>query len=433
MPFVGIGVGIGRQRFGGGIFAAYAARVAADGGVTEAGACVDAVSGISLDASLLLVPSGYKEDVVYSQIPTDGSGDLTFTRASTATRVNSEGLIESVATGVPRLDYSQGSCPSLLLEGQRTNLLTYSEEFDNGSWTKGTGGVSTVNVTANYAISPDGYQNAERIQLTRDSAGFAQVAQTVSTTSGQVYTFSVYLKSLNGTPTIMFGSYGGTNAQTATLTNEWVRYTWTATSPSTSAFPMLMIWGGIASTSLSADFLAYGYQLEQGAYATSYIKTTSATVTRLADDCSKTGISSLIGQTEGTMFIDFEYFATLPITTYFSIDNVAGNNRIIIYGVSTPTIYCLVQVNGVTQATFQFNPNSNTRYKMAIAYKVNDFAFYLNGSQTGVDLSGSVTWTTPLSRFTFNTASNYNGNRIYQAALFTTRLSNAELAELTTL
>jgi hypothetical protein len=132
MPFVGIGVGIGRQRFaqGGGIFAAYAARVAADGGVTEAGACVNAVSGISLNSSLLLVPSGYKSGVVYSQIPTNGDGDLTFTRASSATRVNSDGEIEVVGSGVPRLDYSQGSCPALLLEPQRTNILTRNRAFN---------------------------------------------------------------------------------------------------------------------------------------------------------------------------------------------------------------------------------------------------------------------------------------------------------------
>ena len=96
------------------------------------------------DASLIYYPSGYKESKAYSLKPTDGSGDLTFTRASTATRVNSSGLIESVATGVPRIDYTGGGCAKLLLEPQRTNLVFPSA----------TGLTQTVTTTAqSYTLS----------------------------------------------------------------------------------------------------------------------------------------------------------------------------------------------------------------------------------------------------------------------------------------
>jgi hypothetical protein len=142
------------------------------------------------DASLLLIPSGYKSGKVYCQKPTDGDGDLTFTRASSATRVNSDGLIESVATGVPRLDYSQGSCPSLLLEPQRTNLVLYSEEFDNASWEK-----TNTTITANSTTSPDGNTTADKIVETtangehnvRQDSGLSVLSTT--------YTFSIYAKS----------------------------------------------------------------------------------------------------------------------------------------------------------------------------------------------------------------------------------------------
>lgn len=77
--------------------------------------------------SIAIIPSGYKAGKVYSVLPTDGAGDLDFTRASSATRINKEGLLETVATGVPRLDYSDGGCPSLLLEPQSTNLIVNSE------------------------------------------------------------------------------------------------------------------------------------------------------------------------------------------------------------------------------------------------------------------------------------------------------------------
>jgi len=205
------------------------------------------------DASWLLIPEGIEEDIVFAQKPTNGLGDLTFTRASDATRTNSAGVIERTPW----------------------NLVQFSEQFDNAAWSKNTGGTSTVTVTANAGIAPNGTNTAERIQLTRDALGFAQVTQTVGALANQSYTFSVYLKSLSGTPRVMFGSFGGTNAQTAVLTNEWVRYTWTATAPSTSAFAMLMIWGGIASTSLSADFLAWGYQLVEGTDAKPYFATTN--------------------------------------------------------------------------------------------------------------------------------------------------------------
>jgi len=124
---IGLGIGINRSNYAQGIFNAYNSRVVADGGVTEAGGCVDAVAGLLLTASLLLIPSGYKSGKAYAQIPTNGNGDLTWTRASTANRTNSSGNIELMASGVPRLDYSQGSCPALLLETQRTNLVFPSD------------------------------------------------------------------------------------------------------------------------------------------------------------------------------------------------------------------------------------------------------------------------------------------------------------------
>lgn len=120
---IGLGIGINRSNYAQGIFNAYNSRVVADGGVTEAGACVDAVSGLLLTASLLLIPSGYKSGKAYAQIPTNGNGDLTWTRASTANRTNSSGNIELMGSGVPRLSYMHGSCPALLLEPQRTNLV----------------------------------------------------------------------------------------------------------------------------------------------------------------------------------------------------------------------------------------------------------------------------------------------------------------------
>jgi len=136
--------------------------------------------------SLAMIPSGYKASKVYSVLPESGVGDFDFTRATTATRINSSGLIETVATNVPRLEYPLidgvvNGCPSLLLEPQRTNLVTYSESFENYF------NVSEVTLNSNYAISPDGTLNANKV--------------TFPSASKSMYINSL---SLSGTHTISF-------------------------------------------------------------------------------------------------------------------------------------------------------------------------------------------------------------------------------------
>jgi hypothetical protein len=175
---------------------------------------------------------------------------------------------------------------------------------------------------------------------------------------------------------------------------------------------------------------AYGAQMEAGSYPTSYIPTLGTSVTRVADAAIKTGISSLIGQTEGTMFLDF----------------VKGNNDLGICQISDGTTLNRVYVGvngsniitqvrsggGAAQAVFSFSVTNNLRYKCAIAYKQDDFVFYINGNQVGLDTSGIV----PASLTQFETSDVGSGifvNPINQALLFKTRLSNTELAQLTTL
>jgi len=98
---------------------------------------------------LALIPSGYSDGKIYSILPSNGDADFTTTRASSATRINSDGFIENVDSGIPRLDYPLidgvvSGCPSLLLEPQRTNLIPYSEDFSNAAWIK-----QNVNLTSN--------------------------------------------------------------------------------------------------------------------------------------------------------------------------------------------------------------------------------------------------------------------------------------------
>jgi hypothetical protein len=387
------------------------------------------------NASLILTPNAGKEGKLYSVVPSSGAGDLDVTRATTATRVNSSGLIESVASNIPRLDYTNGSCPSILVEPQRTNIITYSSQFDNAIWQKiNANGGSAPIVTANYGISPDGTQNADRIQLARtnDINSYSYIYQSFATTIGQPYTCSVWLKALSGTPSVAL-SLNGVYTNIATLSNEWKRYEFTANSVLNFIEATFLLYQAVPSTSLNADFLAYGFQLEQGSYATSYIPTTSASVTRNADVISKTGISSLIG-TEFTVFLDAYETIGGASTRYFVLKGTGGTyaNALLIEGNSSnQLVITLLNSSSSTVFGALSSPLTNgQRFKLAVTCKNNDFAVYVNGSQIATQTSGTVPTTSDLYLGYYTDYSD-NYSKINATALWKQRLTNSQLEQLT--
>jgi hypothetical protein len=153
----------------------------------------------------------------------------------------------------------------------------------------------------------------------------------------------------------------------------------------------------------------------------------------LADSASKTGISSLIGQTEGTLFIDMEFEGYDNNNKWLAFLG-SGISYIALYTTTNSRFTAEVANIGVGQfnsSTFVFAVGQ--RYKLALTYKANDFAFYVNGTQVATDNSGTVPATSEFN-FQYNTATNNLTARTYnQALLFPTRLTNADLATLTTL
>ena len=177
-----------------------------------------------------------------------------------------------------------------------------------------------------------------------------------------------------------------------------------------------------------------------GSYATSYIKSTSSSATRVADACFKTGISSLIGQTEGVIFVDFVMKNNLlSVNRVISITEsnwVSGGS--IRLDINTSSFVADFVDNGGTigNIIYSTTPLQNTRYKVAIAYKQNDCKMYVNGIDVGSDTSTSAMPT--CSGFYLNELGGgfggpYESTEFNQAVLFPTRLTNAELASLTTL
>lgn len=326
---------------------------------------------------------------------------------------------------IPRIDYSLGGCPSILLEPQRTNLALQSSSFDSASWTKDAG----VIVNANTSTSPSGVQDADRINFTINNRAIYRVG-----TSTGAHTFSIYLKgegaNIGKQIQLIIGNVGGTI--NVTLTDQWQRFTADATSST---------YVGITKVSSGqADaVLAWGAQLEAGSYATSYIPTTSASVTRNADVISKTGISSLIGQTEGTIFIDFVLKNPLSATNrIISITEPSwtdGSIRLDIdYNKFTADF---VDGGGnIGNIGYFTTVQPNTRYKVAIAYKVNDCQMYVNGVDAGNDTTtGAMPTCSELYLNALGGGFNapYEASNINAAALWKTRLTNTQLAQLTTI
>ena len=346
-----------------------------------------------------------------------------FTRATSATRVNKQGLIETVASGVPRIDFTDAN-GALLLEPSRTNLYTYSN--DVSFWTK-----SNVVTTSNYAISPDGTQNAFRAAFS-SSTGLLYV--TATGTTGTNNTLSVWAKSNNGSSNkFRFFANGTTTLSNDFIaTDEWQRFEFTYNCTSVTS--------GLtgASDSATNDIIFYGFQHEVGSYATSYIPTQGSAVTRVADACSDAGNSQIFNDSEGVLFAEIEPLVNDASLRTISISDGTDSNEIFLqFSNSTSRIECRVIVGGVLQSQLLYIfPNSNeflTMSKFALKYKENDFSLWVNGTEKVVDTSGSVPSNNVLDLLKFERAA--AGQEFYgntkQIQYFNTALTDAELQALT--
>jgi hypothetical protein len=365
-----------------------------------------------------------------------------------------------VASGVGRIHYrnADGSVSStgrLLLEPQRTNLVTFSEDFSDVAWLKPNSAITPNTITA-----PNGTLTADT--LSADGTFNAHLlAQTGSATSGVTYTHSVYAKKgtnnfiqIAGTGGIytagnVFANFDLNNGvlgtigagSTATITsvgNGWYRCTMTATATATNSGSFLLLClpssatsGRAEPNSLTTNVFIWGAQLEVGAYATSYIPTTTAAVTRVADSASKTGVSSLIGQTEGTIFAEVNISRLLGATARSILLIGSSNNRVelLFTGLSANRLRFLVRTSAVTRFEALLDYSTLGNLKLAIGYKSADTVAFINGVQVTSTTNNAFTLATLSEIYLGETLQ----DSVNQAALFTRRLTNAELAAITTL
>jgi hypothetical protein len=351
----------------------------------------------------------------------------------------------------------------LILEPSRANLTLYSEQFDNAYWT-------TLNCTiaANDIISPDGTQDADKLTSTSTiSEVYARATYaTILAGIGDTYTTSIYVKKgtanflrirnlfvQNGTAlgnawfNLNTGAVGTVqSSQTATMTsvgNGWYRCTLTGVVGSTLNFGFVDFGLSDAETSIpttSVNGYLWGASLELGTSATSYIPTTTASVTRLAESSSSASIPSLFGTTEGSFFIECTFDGrntngAIPLFLRSSVSTSFNQATYLQFGSTTITLN--VYSGTTLQAAISGGSfTTGQTLKIAFGYKANDFVLYVNGVQIGTDTSGAISTSLSFidlgSYLALQSTFQYDG-KISQALLFKTRLSNSSLAELTTI
>ena len=337
---------------------------------------------------------------------------------------------------IPRIDYTSGQ-GAILVEPQRTNLLPYSVDYSQANWIK-----TTVTLTSNFATAPDGTTTASKIVATGSDSLLQDI---INITSGITYTFSVYLKTTSGTlnTNISLGSPAfpdtegdGGRTKQIIITNTWQRFTITSTADATADSGISV--GGFSSFSTGEEVLVWGAQLEAGSYPTSYIPTVASTVTRNADVISKTGISSLIGQTEGTWYYEGIINNT---NSEFQILTSERNvsNTIAITRQTLNRVRARIWSNSTLSIDIVSGSNVflNTKSKIALSYVSGNVNLFYNGilaaSSTNSFAFSSNVGTIELSVMVDFFGSSLNTNNMDSVLIFKTALTDAECIALTTL
>ena len=312
-------------------------------------------------------------------------------------------------------------CGSWLLEGQGTNLITYSEDFNNSYWSKS----SNVTITQNYGVSPDGTQNSTRIQ--GDAGSIIYRSGFIATDSR-----SIYVRATSGSGTIQALSHNTNTNNIFNINENWKRVEVNSTPLVSGNFYVVDFRG--ASTDIF-DIEVWGAQSENQSYATSYIPTNGATNTRLKDIATNSGNSSLINSTEGVLYTEMSSLANDGTNKYITI-NDGGTTDYLFFRYRSDNNF---QVKLRSANTDKVNqtltlPDNLDLNKIAFSYKENEFKIFVNGLQIGNTITTVATSAAnTLNRVDFSRydgASNFIGKN-KALAVYKEALTDASLRCLT--
>ena len=380
---------------------------------------------------------------------------FSFTRASSATVVNKDGLIETVGSGEPRIDYKDDSKGALKLEPSRSNLITYSEDFTQWSFKTGVG------VSSNEIISVDGALNGSKIETTANGSRYVGNNYTLSTGDN---TFSVFAKkgvnnwvylnvikdgtnNWNYTFDLQNGLIGQSNSSAYSTTakiedygNGWYRCSITANVTTAGVFTARIYCADSStdvSTIVGSNVYIYAAQLEQGSYATSYIPTQGSIGTRVAESSVQTPPDGIINSSEGVLYAEIKKDKGSQFSLV-SLDKSSDSANYIYVGYlnNTTSLRAQIKIDSVTVLDEDINiGDTNVFSKVAVKYKSGDYAFFINGSKVGNTSTSTDSFSNEdLDRLEFgyslNSSFKYYGN-VREIKLYNTALTDQELINLT--
>ena len=342
---------------------------------------------------------------------------ITFSRASTATFVGSNGLIQSAAINAPRFDYNPSTLAArgLLIEEQRTNLALWSSDLTNVLWVK------TAMTTALTATGPDGVANSATT-LTA-TLGNATALQTIVSASAARVT-SAWIKRRTGSGVIQMTQDNGVTWTAVTVTAGWTQV---QIPSATAANPIIGF--RIVTNADAVDVALVNH--EQGTFATSAIPTTTATVTRSADVASMTGtnFSSWYNASAGTFVAVGDFSGS--VGALMDVDNSTTELLSLEIGTGTGTRAITTAGNVFNQITGPAS-TANAVHKMAVAYAASNFGLSVDGSAPATQLTGAVPSPVALRIGQLSPYSAWLNGHVQSITYYNTRKSNAELQALST-
>lgn len=382
--------------------------------------------GLLNKASIILTPTGYKAGTLYNVAPIDEPyEDFDFARTSTATRINSSGLVSNVATGVPRISYdSNGDNGHILLEPTSTNLIPYSEDFSE--WTTSNFTANSETTTAPNGDTVNGYDFGD---------GFIFI-NTANLDGSSSYTNTIYIKA-NKSATIGMrkgGAGSGPDNASINLTTDWQRFEATSVATITTNGRLLLDNRAASGYGVAdLEVFIWGAQQEKLSYSTSYIPTlTGSQEVRATETATGAGSADLINSTEGVLYAEIAALADDTITKVISLSDSSSNNKIELFYFNGTTIYINVFSNGISQGLLGNITDIVNFNKIAFKYKVNDFALWVNGVEVATDTSASTPIGLTELAFDNGTGGNPFYGKVKALVVFNEALSDSELTQLTT-
>jgi hypothetical protein len=382
-------------------------------------------------ASIVLTPTGYSSGLIHNVKPSESPfGDMTLIQGSTSTRIDSNGLVDNVGYNIPRIDYSKGS-GAILSELASTNQIRYSEDFSNALWQK-----QGVTLTSSTGTNPKG-ESATIYAIQGVVAPGGLEAAMASSAGGNGVGVSIWARKKSGVGTtnveIGFADSSSVYTTTVSVGADWQRITYTSTGYTAANRFYIDAEGESADNTIEV----WGAQVEKSATGvdgkvSSYMPTTSGTATRTRTNYQNGGHTSLIGATEGVLFIEL---ATIDKVGTRAIALSAANsaaNRVVFYFFNNNTIQARIQASSA-QTSLNGSVTDQTAFnKVAIKYKSGDIALWVNGTEVATS-TASFTFNATLSELAFDQGNGVNhiDGYVKQLVVFKEILSDAELAALT--